>query len=48
MGNHEIKVLNLDGALFGTEQVAIGGGNVHVFSLIGNRTTRFGWSEVNP
>jgi len=36
------------GGLFDTEQVAVGGGNVYVFSLISNRITRFGWSEINP
>ncbi|QJX01866.1 hypothetical protein HML84_05365 [Alcanivorax sp. IO_7] len=36
------------GGLFDTEQVAVGGGNVYVFSLISNRITRFSWSELNP
>ena len=36
------------GGLFDTEQVAVGGGNVFVFSLISNRITRFGWSGLNP
>lgn len=35
------------GGLFDTEQVAVGGGDVYVFSLISNRITRFGWSEIN-
>lgn len=34
------------GGLFDTEQVAVGGGDVYVFSLISNRITQFDWSEI--
>ncbi|WP_101675224.1 NHL repeat-containing protein [Alloalcanivorax mobilis] len=36
------------GGLFDTEQVAVGGGDIYVFSLISNRITRFDWSEIEP
>ena len=35
------------GGLFDTEQVAVGDGDVYVFSLISNRITKFSWSEIN-
>ena len=35
------------GGLFDAEQVAVGDGDVYVFSLISNRITRFSWSEIN-
>ena len=35
------------GGLFDAEQVAVGGGDVYVFSLISNRITKFSWGEIN-
>lgn len=34
------------GGLFDTEQVAVGGDAIYVFSLISNRITKFDWSEI--